>query len=279
MPEPTDLGVRLGAELTALALCWRIVRPDGVALGFTTHDRPLAIGGLVHDSAPGMAPSAVASSDGLDIDTMDVAGALTADAITAADLAAGRFDGAAVMLFLVDWQAPDAGQQLLARGTLGTIETGTGADQGFAATLRGPTAALAVTRIESCSPECRAELGDRRCRVDMRGRRERRSVLGGDGDRARFDGVDAAGSAGFIEGRVRVLSGESAGLERRVIAAEGDWLVFDETLMLAPGVAVELRQGCDKRFVTCVERFANGANFRGEPHVPGGDVLTRFPGL
>lgn len=278
MPD-AGLGARLAADLTALALCWRIVRPDGVALGFTTHDRPVAIGGMMYDSAPGMAPSAVASSDGLDIDTMDVAGALSADAITAADLAAGRFDGAAVELFLVDWQAPDEGRQLLAHGTLGTIETGTGPDQGFSATLRGPTAALAITRIESCSPECRAELGDRRCRVGMRGRRVRRAVLEGDGERVRVDGIDAVRAGDFIEGRVRVVSGDGAGIERRVIAADDDWLVFDEALVLTPGTAVELREGCDKRFVSCVERFANAANFRGEPHVPGGDVLTRFPGL
>jgi hypothetical protein len=41
---------------------------------------------------------------------------------------------------------------------------------------------------------------------------------------------------------------------------------------------VELTQGCDKRAATCAERFANIANFRGEPHLPGFDLLTRFPG-
>jgi hypothetical protein len=41
---------------------------------------------------------------------------------------------------------------------------------------------------------------------------------------------------------------------------------------------IELREGCDKRFETCVSRFANAANFRGEPHLPGNDLLTRYPG-
>ncbi len=35
---------------------------------------------------------------------------------------------------------------------------------------------------------------------------------------------------------------------------------------------------CDKRLATCCERFANAANFRGEPHLPGNDLLTRYPG-
>jgi uncharacterized phage protein (TIGR02218 family) len=41
------------------------------------------------------------------------------------------------------------------------------------------------------------------------------------------------------------------------------------------GDRIELREGCDKRLSTCATRFANVANFRGEPHVPGNDLLTR----
>ena len=45
--------------LTTMAFVWRIERADGVALGFTSHDRDLVRGGLVYASAPGMLPSAV----------------------------------------------------------------------------------------------------------------------------------------------------------------------------------------------------------------------------
>jgi uncharacterized phage protein (TIGR02218 family) len=44
------------------------------------------------------------------------------------------------------------------------------------------------------------------------------------------------------------------------------------------GVRVRLTEGCDKRFETCRVRFANSVNFRGEPHLPGNDLLTRYPG-
>jgi uncharacterized phage protein (TIGR02218 family) len=46
----------------------------------------------------------------------------------------------------------------------------------------------------------------------------------------------------------------------------------------AVGDLVEIREGCDKRLTTCAGRFANAANFRGEPHLPGIDLLTRYPG-
>jgi uncharacterized phage protein (TIGR02218 family) len=208
---------------------------------------------------------------------MDVSGALSADAITAEDLRQGRYDGAEVRLFMVDWRNPSAGQHLLARGQLGTIEAGTGGDSGFSATMRGPTAAFAAGRIEAYSPECRADFGDWRCRVPLRGRSLRAAVSAVTGDRLWLAGLEAA--AAYATGRVRVLSGPLAGLERRVIAVEAGALRLDEAISVAVGARVEVQEGCDKQFATCAGRFGNGLNFRGEPHVPGNDVLTRFGGF
>jgi uncharacterized phage protein (TIGR02218 family) len=81
-----------------------------------------------------------------------------------------------------------------------------------------------------------------------------------------------------VEGRLRVLDGSEAGIDRRIVASDGEALIIDEPLALAPGTRLRLWQGCDKRFATCAQRFGNAANFRGEPHVPGGDILTRFGG-
>ena len=44
------------------------------------------------------------------------------------------------------------------------------------------------------------------------------------------------------------------------------------------GARVELIEGCDKSLATCAARFANALNFRGEPYLPGMDLLTRYPG-
>ncbi|WP_274603630.1 phage BR0599 family protein [Polymorphobacter multimanifer] len=40
-----------------------------------------------------------------------------------------------------------------------------------------------------------------------------------------------------------------------------------------------LWEGCDRRFATCSGRFGNGRLFRGEPHVPGNDMLMQVAGL
>ncbi len=48
-------------------------------------------------------------------------------------------------------------------------------------------------------------------------------------------------------------------------------------LPLAMGDAFVVTAGCDKRFATCRDRFANGRNFRGFPAIPGNDFLIQVP--
>ena len=55
-------------------------------------------------------------------------------------------------------------------------------------------------------------------------------------------------------------------------------LCAEPALAALAGDLVELIEGCDKRLATCAGRFANAVNFRGEPYLPGNDLLTRYPG-
>lgn len=265
------------ADLTTLAFCWRLERRDGVCAGFTTHDRDLVIQHLRYRAAPGMLPSAISLSDGFDAETLEVSGALTSDAITAADLAEGRWDGASVAIFMVDWEQPDGAHVPLARGQLGDVSAqGTG----FTAELRGRTALLDRPVVEQTSPECRAELGDKRCRVDMAARvRVTRITAVLEGEHVEV--ADAvAGDNAYAYGQLRWISGSNSGLQNALLSSQGARLALREPPQHppAPGDLVEIGEGCDKSFETCRARFANAANFRGEPHLPGMDLLTRYPG-
>lgn len=264
-------------ELTSLAFCWRVERRDGVCLGFTSHDRDLLLDGLVYRAAPGMLPSAVSVSDGFDASTLDVAGALTSDSISEDDLEAGRWDRAGVSLFLVDWEAPEGERVALARGELGDIAV---KSNGFETDLRGPAAQLERAVAEQTSPDCRAQLGDRRCRVDMAGRTllTRVTSTPAEDELIVAEASPAPNAYGF--GRLRWIGGANSGLESAIAESDGPWLKLREPppFAVSEGDPVEIAEGCDKRFATCVERFANAENFRGEPHLPGMDLLTRYPG-
>ena len=95
-------------RLDTRAFFWRIERRDGVTLGFTSHDRDLALDGLVLRAAPGINPAALRLTSGTSGDDAQMDGALTHDSIRAGDLAAGRFDGAMVEVGSIDWQTGEA---------------------------------------------------------------------------------------------------------------------------------------------------------------------------
>jgi uncharacterized phage protein (TIGR02218 family) len=127
------------------------------------------------------------------------------------------------------------------------------------------------------SPECRASLGDKSCRVDLVGRTVRARVVACNGGELQLDRVL---DDRFLFGRLRYLSGANCGASSVMLAVDGDVVRVRDLprASVLAGSTVELREGCDKRFETCVRRFANAANFRGEPHLPGNDLLTRYPG-
>ncbi|MFD1788048.1 DUF2163 domain-containing protein [Sphingomonas floccifaciens] len=240
----------------------------------TAHDRDLTIDGSVYRAAPGMTPSAIRRRDPMEADTMDVAGALSSAAIREADLIGGRWDGARVAIFAVDWTAPD-NRIALGTGTLGAIET---ADGAFTAELRGSGAAFDAPACETTSPECRAELGDRRCRVSMAGRRTIARVTAVDDDVLTLDHAPPVAGA-WDGGRLRWLDGANAGIEEVVANVEQARVRLSGTprFEVAVGDRCVVIEGCDKSLATCAERFGNAANFRGEPFLPGIDLLTRYP--
>ena len=263
----------LERALTSVALCWRIERRDGVTIGLTAHDRDLVIDGLVYRAAPGMTPSAILREASLDADSMDVTGALSSAAIGETDLLAGRWDGARVAIFATDWSAP-GGQIPLGEGTIGAVETG---DEMLTAELKGIAAALERPVVEETSPECRAELGDKRCRVAMAGRRRFALVTGIDGAVMTLDRVEPVAGC-YGGGRLRWLGGANSGLEDAIARSAGATVTLRRTPRFDSPGRVELIEGCDKSLATCGMRFGNVLNFRGEPYLPGTDLLTRYPG-
>ena len=116
------------SELEGVATFWRIERRDGCVLGFTSHDRNLWFDGVLHRAAPGLVPSAIRRTAGIDSDSAEVEGALAHDAIRAVDLAAGRYDGARFAIGVVDWETLD--WAVLYHGEAGAIAEDAG---GFSA--------------------------------------------------------------------------------------------------------------------------------------------------
>lgn len=263
-----------GGELTTIAMCWRIERLDGAGIALTSHDRSISVDGATCDPAPGMMPASVKRRLGLEPHSAEVAGALSADALDESDLALGRWNGADVRLSAADWSEPGTEPIDLISGTLGNVAL---SGESFSAELQGAAVQLERPVCPATSAECRAQFGDKQCRVDLAGRTISAAVV------ASSDGMltlDQEVDLRFLLGRIRYLDGSNCGLATVILAVDGATISIRD-LARAPveaGCRVSIREGCDKRFETCVQRFANADNFRGEPHLPGNDLLTRYPG-
>jgi len=261
-------------ELTSVALCWRVERADGAGIALTSHDEPIVAGGARFDPNPGIVPAAVTRSLGLDPDTGELAGALSSDALDENDLALGRWDGSTMDLTALDWSDPDAEPIRLLAGELGIVSID---GESFTADLRGAAAKLDDPVCPATSAECRARFGDKSCRVDLAGRTVIAGVVASEGNMLTLDReLDER----FVLGRLRYMNGANCGLTSLIFAADGPTVQVRDLprAPVEPGCRIEIREGCDKRFATCVSRFNNAVNFRGEPHLPGNDLLTRYPG-
>lgn len=91
-----------------------------------------------------------------------------------------------------------------------------------------------------------------------------------------------SGDAGYFGyGKITMTSGASNGLsmEVKVFSPGTITLQLQFPKGVAAGDTYSLVRGCGKRFTEdCVGTYANGINFRGEPHLPGMDRVMRTGG-
>ncbi len=283
MSYPDELKAHLAGGATTLARCFAVTRKDGIVLGFTDHDRDLSFDGTTFRADSGMTAKAIQQGTGLAVDNSEAFGALRSDAIAEEDILAGRYDGAEVRAWLVNWTDP-AMRVLQFRGTLGEIVRSGGA---FTAELRGLTEALNQAVGFIYHARCSAVLGDARCRFDLGtpGYTEERPVeVVQDGRIFHFASLAGYDDRWFEKGRLQVLTGAAAGLigsikNDRVFGSGGRevelWQSFG--IAPAPGDLVRMEAGCDRRAETCRLKFANFLNFRGFPHIPGEDWVMSYP--
>lgn len=272
----------LASGVTTLATCWKIARADGAVLGFTDHDRALTFDGVTFAPDSGADAAMLQSSADLSVDNTEIAGALSSDALSAEDLGAGRYDGAGVEIWRVNWAAVTQ-RALLKRGVIGEV-----AREGarFRAEIRGLSEQLDRVRGRLFQRGCDAVCGDARCGVDLsagpyRGEGVVSAVL--DDQRFLATGLGAFAAGWFAHGALLWTGGANSGARGAVKAhdknAAGDalslWLPAGRAV--AAGDAFDVTAGCDKRSETCAAKFSNLINFRGFPLMPGDDFAVSYP--
>lgn len=280
---PEAFAAHLATAETTLCRAWRVTCRDGFRLGLTEHDQRLVFDGTVFEPGTGFAATEASVASGLAAPGAEVRGGFSSEAITEEDLAAGRYDGARVELFLVNWQAPQDQHVLVTVQEIGEVSR---AGPGFSAELRSFAHRLQQPEGRIYNRRCDADLGDIRCRVNME--IAHRRVEGLVAEVLSADRLTVSGLPDLAEGHFRLghlsfdagrLLGQRLAIEESG-AGEGGLVTLRLWLPLearpAAGDAATLTVGCDKSFATCRATFGNSLNFRGFPHMPGSDFAYSY---
>lgn len=277
--SPT-LVARLRGGATTLCHVWKLTRRDGVVMGFTDHDGDLTLDGVTYAARSGFDAAEAESALGLSAPGADVAGALSEAALTERDLADGLYDGARVERWMVDWNDP-AERLLLDVHDLGEVRR---TQDAFTVELRGLAHLLDQDSGRVYGGACAAEFADARCGVASAIWSATTTVLAGStASRLRLAATGLTAAA-LALGVVSLGAGPQAGVRRRIRDCALVSGALEATLwtpLASPpqtGQPATLVAGCDKRFETCRDRFANAINFRGFPHIPGADYVMRYAG-
>ncbi len=275
------LQAHLQMGLTTTCRCWAITRSDGQTFGFTDHDMELRFDDLVFKASTGLTAAAIEQATGLSIDNTEAMGALSDASVREEDIEAGRFDGAEVRAWLVNWADPEQ-RMLQFHGSIGELRRAGGA---FHAELRGLTDLLNRPLGRIYQKPCTAVLGDNDCRfaLETPGYRAEAVIASLDGAALRLQGAESSDAGWFERGRLDVLDGAAQGLWASIKLDEPARDGRDVTLWssigggLAVGDRVQLTAGCDKRMTTCRLKFNNMLNFQGFPDLPHEDWVMAVP--
>lgn len=264
------------SEIVHSAWCWKLMRTDGVVLGFTSHDQDIVYNGVTYKAATGFAPSAVSTSGDMAVDNLDAEGMLRGDSITAEDLRKGLYTNAAIEVFLINYQNIKDEVFLMRKGTLGEVTYG---KNGFKAEIRGLMEAYQQQTGKVYQKSCRTNLGSRECGMYLPNLTFSGYVKGIQEDGSFVIDVKQAEDY-FSYGVIAFTSGKNAGsqMEIKKYHANGRtelFLPLGESVGL--GDIFTIVAGCDGNATTCRNRFHNLVNFRGEPYIIGNSYSASYP--
>lgn len=277
-----------------IATFWKVTLEGSpaVVFGFTDHDKPRVIDGVLYEAMSGFTASQIITNAQLSVDNMEVDGLFDSSGITEADIEAGVWDNSEIEIFEANYEDLTMGRNVLLTGWLGQIKRKGGL---FVAELRSLTSPLQKTVGDMITPNCRYRLGDADCKVDLAPLTEHDVPVTSVTSRRVFVATSLASASPsypvdwFSWGVLTFTTGLNAtySMDVKSYAADGTIeLQLPFPYAVAVGDEFSIEPGCNKQLKTgptaylgdCKVKFDNVINFGGEPEVPLPSRSFRLPG-
>lgn len=274
---PAALDAAIKFDVLSLAHIIEIERLDGIIIRLTDCDFDLVVEGNTYRSDIGFTMSALLVGLNLgQVQGFNLNVAITPDGFTKRDLRSRRYETAKVTMSEVDFRTPDDTKLVMFVGRIGRTtfsDTGT-------AEIEVHTKTFDEIKFadEVYQQTCRASLGDNRCRFPLESFRVDFTVTAVI-NRTTFIvstfGPTAAGRPDidyFSQGQLKWLSGDNdlweADIMTGFLANRQITTFFPMPEAVKVGDIGKMYPGCDRKHSTCITKFDNVLNYRGEPFAP-----------
>jgi len=254
----------------------KITRIDATEYLYTDHDVTLTIDGDVYEPAPGLQRLRLESTIDNKVSNQQFnAGWLDFDQ---SDLRTGLFDNAQIEVKKCSWDSPLEGSITTFFGNLGIIQW---TEDGFKADVHSITRKMNRNYGVTTTASCRHRLFDQfdstscgACTLNKGSNTFTGSIDSVVKDRIKFQVTGtfpttqdycAFGELVFTSG---LNSGLTFELSKHDIGAFSEFeLMIQTTKTVQAGDTFTVTSGCDKSFTTCINKYSNGLNFGGMPHI------------
>jgi len=280
----SSLRTALASGATTLARLYVITRTDGNIYRFTDHDADIVYDGDTYYAEASLLMSAIYGTIGGVTQTSEAILSYDSSFINEQDVVVGLFDFASVDVYLVDYENATVAYGLMTifSGNIGAIEN---THKGFCRIeLRGKLYRANFVLGNIYMPSCRADLGDSKCLVDTGTITDTLTVTSVISASNNFAGTIAQTLATgyFSLGLIVWTGGLNSGVKMEIASsnASGTTQSLRMTLPMPFDIQIgdtaTIYAGCDKRIITCNNKFSNVLNFRGEPAKPGADWVNGY---
>lgn len=278
-----EMDAALAQNLTYLCRIWKLELSNGEEFFFTDLTSDITVGGQLYKFDPGIRVSAVVRSAGGQPDNANVEVTTSANFMQKNKLRTGALKNASFDVWIVDHRDPDHyGLISLFSGGVGELKFDNKGkiDLGLNGAIGGGNNNIG----ELYSQQCRAQLGDARCKYDIEGAKVAFEIDTITDNGYSFTAPEMIGKADdyFKFGKVVWATGFNAGLSDEIKANVNSTgkvtLILYPRNIMAIGDTGFVYPGCDFLVKTCGDKFANLVNFRGEPYVPPSNIYI-FSGL
>lgn len=273
----------LSSGYVTLCRIWTITPQSGSPVYRTDLDEDVVFGGNTYYSDSSFRLNSISSTSGNGVNGTNAYVIFSETGMSSLDAILGAYDDAAIKISFVDWANPDInGEIILLVGNLGAI-TVTNKGHGDIE-IMGLLSRFNHNIGEYYQPECRVDLGSARCGLDLNFLKTT-GVVEAVSNNWNFTStlVNRVEDSYYAFGVLTWDTGANAGLSMEVInqSLSGG---FDQIILalnmprnIIPGDTFTIYAGCDKTPSTCTSKFNNILNFRGEPFVPGANLIYERP--